>query len=125
MPFVASSPSCQGFLPARRLASAICCAAMLGACASVMAQLPEFASSSIAELERIFWVCDYASTTGPVSLGLAAPCSRAYEALKERKFDGDFRALQAWWRENKAVQHQVLEMQSQAAERTAPSFLRR
>ncbi|HVG03620.1 MAG TPA: hypothetical protein VM937_01650 [Burkholderiaceae bacterium] len=33
-------------------------------------------------------------------------CTAVYEALKDQKFAGDSDALVAWWRQNKAAQHQ-------------------
>ena len=59
------------------------------------------AQPSVAELERAFWLCDREARTGLVDFGNAAECSRSFEALKARKFDGNFTAMLAWWRLNK------------------------
>lgn len=61
------------------------------------------------DLERAFWLCDYAGTTGSVDTGTAIACSTITEELKNRNFNGEFEAMLAWWRENKAAQHQTLE----------------
>ena len=80
----------------------------------------ERANMSVAELERDFWICDYAATTGPIDQSMAAPCSVVFEVLKARKFDGDFTAMLVWWRQHKAARHLALETASQqAARRTA------
>ena len=54
-------------------------------------------------LENAFWVCDYLATTRGNSD--ISTCTAVYEALKDRKFAGDFDALVSWWRLNKAAQH--------------------
>ncbi|MES2956876.1 MAG: hypothetical protein V4792_01750 [Pseudomonadota bacterium] len=59
------------------------------------------AQPGLAELERAFWHCDRQAQTGLVDIGTAADCSRSFEALKARKFDGNFTAMLAWWRVNK------------------------
>ena len=61
------------------------------------------------DLESAFWQCDYAATNGFLDSGTAIACSTATEELKNSKFNGDFDALVAWWRENKPAQHQAIE----------------
>jgi hypothetical protein len=60
-----------------------------------------------AELERAFWLCDYAGTTGPVDVDTAMACSSIYEDLSIRKFKGDLDAVLLWYQQNKAVQYQA------------------
>ncbi|HUG22015.1 hypothetical protein [Piscinibacter sp.] len=62
----------------------------------------------LAELEKSYWVCDHATTTAVLDGGTAAICSSLYEALKQRKFGGDFEALLAWWRQHKEAEHLAL-----------------
>jgi hypothetical protein len=86
---------------------------LLGCVASTSAQQPQNALSASAtepvsmrltDLESAFWVCDYLATTRGVSdIGT---CTAIYDALKERKFAGDFDRLVDWWRQNKGAQHQ-------------------
>jgi hypothetical protein len=58
----------------------------------------------LTDLETAFWVCDYLAITRGVSdIGT---CTAIYDALKERKFAGDFDRLVDWWRQNKVAQHQ-------------------
>src|SRR5688500_16997014 len=64
----------------------------------------QLSSAKLTDLETAFWVCDYVATTRGVS-DISA-CTAVYEALKDRKFAGDFDALVAWWRQNKLTQHQ-------------------
>jgi len=71
-----------------------------------------YATASMADLEKAFWVCDYLATTE--GIGDAQTCSAVSEALKERRFAGDLEGLLSWWRENKVVQHGKV-----AAERAA------
>lgn len=63
---------------------------------------------SMQALERAFWQCDHATTTGALDGGAAAQCSVVTEAFKARRFGGDFQALLAWWRANKDAQHLAL-----------------
>ena len=86
---------------------------LLGCIASTSAQQPqnagsmsaaELASIRVTDLESAFWVCDYLATTRGVSdIGT---CTAIYDALKDRKFAGDFDKLVDWWRQNKGAQHQ-------------------
>ena len=86
---------------------------LLGCIASTSAQqsqrtsappTSQLSSARLTDLENAFWVCDYVATTRGTSE--IAACTAVYEAVKERKFAGDFEKLVAWWRENKAAQHQ-------------------
>jgi hypothetical protein len=60
------------------------------------------------EIEKAFWVCDYAASIRLVDMGSAIICSRLTEALKQRKFDGDFPAMLAWWQQHREAEHQAL-----------------
>ena len=79
---------------------------------------PQFANASLADLESAFWTCDYVATTHGPS-GDVERCVAAYETLKQRKFDGDFDALVAWWQVHKPEQHQRLESRLRLGKRTA------
>ena len=71
---------------------------------AVSASATELVSIRVTDLESAFWVCDYLATTRGVSdIGT---CTAIYDALKERKFAGDFDRLVDWWRQNKVAQHQ-------------------
>ena len=61
-----------------------------------------------AEIEKAFWVCDYAGTHGMVGGDQAVACVAITDELKRAKFDGDFDRLVAWWRLNKVARHQEL-----------------
>ena len=50
------------------------------------------------ELERLFLRCSRESSERLMGLDEAALCSIGFEALKKRKFGGDFNAMLAWWR---------------------------
>lgn len=50
------------------------------------------------ELERSFLRCARESSQRLMGFDDAALCSAGFEALKKRKFGGDFDALLAWWR---------------------------
>ena len=63
------------------------------------------AATQLAEVERLFWVCDYVATTRGVDSAPVDLCSTATEALKQTKFGGDFMALLEWWRGNKPEAH--------------------
>lgn len=66
---------------------------------------PEQAADIVA-LEDAFWYCDYVATTRGVLAAPIAACQLATNELKARKFGGRSSALEAWWRENKAVEHE-------------------
>lgn len=68
-----------------------------------------FTRDKTADLEKAFWVCDYAGTNGVVGPDQAAACIAITDELKRTKFDGDLDRLVAWWRLNKAAQHQALD----------------
>jgi hypothetical protein len=61
--------------------------------------------SQLADVEQLFWVCDYVATTRGVDAAPVDACSAATEELKNVKFEGDFMALLSWWRDNKPEQH--------------------
>lgn len=50
------------------------------------------------DLERLFLRCSRESSERLMGFGEAAVCSFGFEALKKRKFGGDFNAMLAWWR---------------------------
>ena len=62
----------------------------------------------LTELEKVFWLCDHAATIGLIDTGAAITCGSLTEALKQRKFDGDFNAMLAWWRQHKEAEHLAL-----------------
>ena len=66
------------------------------------------AKAGIADLEQVFWRCDYVATTQGLEYTPAELCVAAYEALKQRKFGGDFDGLLAWWQEHKPVAHRAM-----------------
>ena len=66
------------------------------------------AAATLAELERAFWLCDYAGTTGSLGMGAAGACSSIYEELKIQKFKGDFDSMWVWWQQSKLTQHRAI-----------------
>ena len=68
-----------------------------------------FASAQDVDLEEIFWLCDYAATTGMVDASERAVCSAITDQLKRERFGGDFEQMLRWWQANKFVRHQQLE----------------
>jgi hypothetical protein len=95
---------------------ALAAAAMVLSSGRASAQEPQHASSalavhlansSVADLEDLFWICDYMATTrGADDITL---CRAAYDALKQRKFAGDFDKLLLWWQQHKFAQHAKLD----------------
>ena len=75
---------------------------------------------AVTGLERAFWICDHAVSTRGVDANTAMTCSIIIEDLKARKFSGDFNAMLAWWRLNKATEYQVLETAAGAAGTSDP-----
>ncbi|MEO8186704.1 MAG: hypothetical protein ABI580_04985 [Burkholderiaceae bacterium] len=66
------------------------------------------ATDGARELERLFWMCDYAATAGTLEANEVEMCGAATEALQRIKLDGDSEKLLAWWRLNKETEHQAL-----------------
>jgi hypothetical protein len=99
-------------------------AAALGCIGSVSAQesgggpsltAVQFASVKLADLEAAFWVCEYAATTrGAASI---QTCTAVYDALKERKFGGDFARLLKWWQQNRVSEYRRLDAEEGQAGR--------
>ena len=90
-------------------------AALLVAASLVAAATPAAAQAGIgaelrmAELEKAFWACDHAATVGRIDSGTAITCGGLTETLKKRKFNSDFNAMLAWWRQHKETEHVALE----------------
>jgi hypothetical protein len=61
------------------------------------------------DLEELFWLCDYAASTGMVDAEERAACGAATDQLRLEQFGGDSEQMLRWWRANKAVRHQQLE----------------
>lgn len=93
-----------------------------GGCAASRAQAMAGAELRLDELEKAFWVCDYAATISIVDVHDAMNCSHFIEALRQRKFAGDFVAMLAWWRQHKEAEHRELSKGGGASlPRVAPS----
>lgn len=76
----------------------------------------------LADLEKAFWICDHAATSRRLDTSDASACASLTEALKQRKFDGDFKAMLAWWRLRKEAEHMALTQANGTAQpRTAPA----
>lgn len=74
----------------------------------VAAQPPavaDFGNLDDATIENAFWQCDVHSTHAVLGPGEGALCERLADALKQRRFGGDFTRLLAWWQERKAIEH--------------------
>ena len=56
-------------------------------------------------LERLYRVCERASTNGTLNAEGAAYCSKVYEELTTRAFGGDFEQLEAWAKSQPASRH--------------------
>ncbi len=69
----------------------------------------QLASAQDVDLEELFWLCDYAATTGMVDASERAVCSAITDQLKRERFGGDFEQMLRWWQANKFVRHQQLE----------------
>ena len=95
--------------PAMKAAAAVLIAVgAVGWSAPSHAQATFGAELRLADLENAFWVCDHKATISVIDSGSAATCARLTDALKQRKFSGDFNALLAWWRQHKEAEHLAL-----------------
>lgn len=89
-------------------------------CATTQGEAPAPAptpgeAADLAALENAFWYCDYVATTRGVLAAPIAACQLATNELKARKFGGRSGDLEAWWRENKAVEHERQRLDGGAA----------
>jgi hypothetical protein len=64
-------------------------------------------TTALASLEREFWRCDHAATQALLDSGTAEVCGAVTEALKARRFGGDFTAMVRWWRAHKDAEHRA------------------
>jgi hypothetical protein len=76
----------------------------------------QLASVQDGELEEIFWLCDYAASTGMVDASERAACAAITDQLKLERFGGDFEQMLRWWQANRFVRHQQLERDGPAPE---------
>lgn len=84
--------------------------AVLCLCSAFLAEAATPAASTAPPLsddalEARFWACDVLATQTVLSAAEGVQCVRWQDELKQRRFDGDFERLLAWWRANKAEQH--------------------
>ena len=84
-------------------------ASLVAVAAPAAAQVGIGAELRMAELEKAFWACDHAATVGRIDSGTAITCGGLTETLKKRKFNSDFNAMLAWWRQHKETEHVALE----------------
>jgi hypothetical protein len=106
MPAHARKFSRSSLLLGCAFAAAVACAEPLP---SSLPDAPDVSGMPVAALERAFWVCDHTATVHGVEATPVATCTSVFEAVKEKKFGGDFLQLLAWWRENKRLEHTRLE----------------
>lgn len=66
-------------------------------------------AAKLTDLEKAFWICDYAQANGVIDPHEEAFCSAVTSQLKRVKFEGKFDKLLAWWQENRVMQHQELD----------------
>lgn len=70
---------------------------------------PAPAPANHAQLEAIFWACDYVATTRGVDATPIRECAAATRELRRVKFAGSFQAMLAWWQQNKTAEHRRLQ----------------
>ena len=87
------------------LAALTLAVAGIGAATSVAAWPSPWDQFPLTELEDMYWECDARATRGMLSAGHAIHCASAGDALKRRKFGGDWNRMLAWWHEHKAHEH--------------------
>ena len=69
------------------------------------APAPTAATPDLAQLEDIFWTCDYVATTRGVDSTPMRECAYATRELRRAKFDNSFHRMLDWWREHKPAEH--------------------
>ena len=71
------------------------------------------------------WACDHAATVGPINSVAASTCFALYETLKQRKFNNDFNAMLAWWRQHKEAEYLALETRAPKADKRGAALRQR
>jgi hypothetical protein len=82
-----------------------CGAALATLAAAQSPAIPHFGDLDDATIENAFWHCDARATQVVLDPGEGVLCERLGDALKQRRFGGDFTRLLAWWQERKALEH--------------------
>jgi hypothetical protein len=72
-------------------------------------------SAGEVDLEELFWLCDYAATSGMVGTDERVACGAVTDRLKADRFGGDFERMLQWWQANRAGRHQRIERDEDAA----------
>jgi len=83
---------------------ALGCAA-LTTFAAAQNRLPAFAELDDDMIEAAFWNCDTKAMRDVLSPGEGVLCERLTDALKQRRFGGDFQRFLDWWRDVKAAEY--------------------
>ena len=78
-------------------------AVTVAASANPPVHAPTAVSSEVRALMRVYLECDRVSATRRLAFADAAACSQVHERLLKIGFDGDFNAMLAWWRAEKAA----------------------
>ena len=65
----------------------------------------------LAQLEDLFWTCDYVATIRGIDATPIPQCTAATRELRRVRFDGSFQRMLAWWRENKPAEHDRIRAQ--------------
>jgi hypothetical protein len=87
----------------RTLAALVTLAAgMLGALA---AQAAPPGARDLPALEREFWDCDARATHQVLAPAEAMRCAELTDAVRQRRFEGDFNCFVAWWRERRHAEY--------------------
>jgi len=89
-------------------AACVMALAQAGAAAPTTLRSSEPVELDLVDVERAFWACDHAASTRGVDGPAGIACGSATEALKQRKFGGDFAAMLAWWQANKSAMHPAI-----------------
>ncbi|HEU4701270.1 MAG TPA: hypothetical protein VFS37_02220 [Conexibacter sp.] len=71
--------------------------------ANPLAPAPADVSAEIRALKRVYLECDRLANVRLLAFGEAAVCSQVTERLLKSGFGGDFDAMLAWWRAEKAA----------------------
>jgi hypothetical protein len=98
-----------------RAALAVCaCAAILwwtgNAHAENVAAPPAATTAErhLANLEHVFWLCDYIAAKHGVAEAPMELCTDVTHELMDAKFGADFERMVEWWRRNKEEAHERL-----------------
>ena len=107
----------QGYV--RSLIATLACGLALSAGTSCFASdfesdddswaVAEATATAVERIDRAYWLCDDLMEQGKLDLEMSVVCSQITEVVKKERFEDDFEAYAAWWRQQKLAQAEAMQ----------------